>query len=417
MSQVTIRNIRAICTAPQPGNNLVVVKVETSEPGLYGLGCATYTQRHLAVVNVIENYLTPLLVGRSVNDITDNWKIVHQNPYWRNGPVLNNALSGVDEALWDIKGKMANMPVYELLGGKCREGAYVYRHADGRDLHEVEDTVHGFIEDGFRFIRVQMGNYGGNMNGMISNDLEGGAAKGMQEIVSPKGARDGAYYDPYVYLESTVKLFDHMRSKFGEQIQFCHDVHERLVPIEAIRLAKELEPYHPFFLEDALPPEQTQWFDMMRAQTSTPIAIGELFNNPMEYNDLISQRRIDFIRCHISQIGGLSPAIKLAGLCEAFGVRTAWHGPADLSPVGAMAQLHLELASPNFGVHECNGFKPAVQDVFPGCPTIENGYLYANDKPGFGIDIDEKEATKYPCSNEVIFWTQARRTDGTVFTP
>ena len=417
MSTITIRDLKVITTAPKEGNNLVVVKLLTSEPGLYGLGCATYTQRHLTVVHMLETYMKPLLIGKSIDSITDLWQIINNNPYWRNGPVLNNAISGIDQALWDLKGKLAGMPVYELLGGKCREGAHVYRHADGRDLAEVKENVSRFIEEGFRYVRVQMGNYGGNMNGMVSNDLEKAAHKDMQEIVSPKGAPAGAYYDPYIYLNSTVKLFEEMRVTFGEQIQLCHDVHERLVPIEAIRLAKELEPYRLFFLEDPLPPEQGRWFDMMRAQTSTPIAIGELFNNPLEFTDLISKRQIDFIRCHVSQIGGLTPAIRLAHLAETFGVRTAWHGPGDLSPVGCMAQLHLELASPNFGVHECNGFSEAVREVFPGCPTIENGYLYANDKPGFGIDIDEKAAAKYPCTQEEVFWTQARRPDGTAFTP
>ena len=415
MSNVTIRDIRVICTAPA-GSNLVVVKVETSEPGLYGLGCATYTQRHLSVVQMVNDYVRPFLIGKSVDNIEDIWQILNNNPYWRNGPVLNNAISGVDQALWDIKGKMAGMPVYELLGGKCREAANIYRHADGRDLSEVEDNVARFMSEGYRFIRVQLGNYGGNMNGMSSNDRSAKAG-GMQTIISPKGAPKGAYYDPYVYLNSTVKLFDHMRAKFGEEIQLCHDVHERLVPIEAVRLAKELEPFRLFFLEDALPPDQGQWFRYLREQTSTPLAMGELYNNPMEFKDLIANRQIDFIRCHVSQIGGLTPAIKLARTCEFFGIRTAFHGPGDLSPVGAMAQLHLELTSQNFGVHECNGFGETVQEVFPGCPTIDNGYLYANDKPGFGVDIDEKAAAKYPCTNDEIIWTQARRPDGTPFTP
>lgn len=417
MSNVKIKKIRTICTSPNGVDNLVVIKIETNEPGLYGLGCGTYTQRHLAVVHMVEEYLAPLLIGRGIDNITDLWHVMNCNPYWRNGPVLNNAISGIDQALWDLKGKLAEMPVYELLGGKCREAADVYCHVDGCTLAEVEENIHAATEKGFRYLRIQMGNYGGNMNGMSKNDHRDSKASSMQHIISPDKAPTGAYYDPYVYMDSTIKLFDHIRLKFGQRIQLCHDVHERLTPAEALRLAKELEPYRLFFLEDMLPPEQVRWLDVFREQTSTPLAIGELFNNPDEYGDLITNRRIDFIRCHLSQIGGLTPAIKLARTCESFGIRTAWHGPADLSPVGMAAQLHLELASPNFGIHEGGICSERLREIFPGCPEIKNGYMYANDKPGLGVDLDETAAQEYPCVTDTVLWTQARRPDGTLFTP
>ncbi|NBD22322.1 enolase C-terminal domain-like protein [Paenibacillus glycinis] len=400
MSNLTIRDVNVILTAPE-GINLVVVKIETSEPGLYGLGCATFTQRYLAVATAIEQYLKPFLIGKDPHRIEDIWQSAMVSSYWRNGPVLNNALSGVDMALWDIKGKSAGLPVYQLLGGKCREAAAVYRHADGRDEHEVEDNVRKYMEQGIHYIRCQMGGYGG---------------RGHQ-LRQPENPLPGAYFDPNAYARSVPRLFGHVRNAVGWEVELLHDIHERLVPIEAIRLAKQLEPYRLFFLEDPLAPEQLDWFETMRGQTATPIAMGELFTHPREWTPLIAGRLIDFIRCHISAIGGLTPAKKLASLCEAFSVRTAWHGPGDVSPVGHAANLHLDVSSINFGIQEWYGFSERIQEVFPGCPQLRNGFAYPNDKPGLGIDLDEKKAADYPCDNRLPAWTLARTPDGTSVRP
>ena len=400
MDNLTIRDVRVILTAPR-GIRLVVVKVTTSEPELYGLGCATFTQRHTAVAVAVEEFLKPLLLGRDPQRIEDIWQTAWVNSYWRNGPVLNNALSGVDMALWDIKGKLAGMPVYQLFGGKCREGAAVYRHADGREPREVEDNVRRLMEQGFHTIRCQMGGYGGRASTQRR----------------PEGALPGAYYDPDAYARCVPTLFAHLREQLGFDVELLHDIHERLVPIEAVRLAKQLEPFRLFFLEDALPPEHIEWFRAIRAQCATPLAMGELFVHPLEWMPLVSERLIDFIRCHISAIGGLTPARKLAMLCEAFGVRTAWHGPGDVSPVGHAANLHLDLSSRNFGIQEWVGFSEVEQEVFPGCPEVRAGYAYLNDKPGLGVEINEELAARYPCEAGVPEWTQTRLPDGTPFTP
>jgi L-alanine-DL-glutamate epimerase and related enzymes of enolase superfamily len=397
---VTIRKVRAILTAPV-GTNLIVVKVETSEPGLYGLGCATFAYREKAVQCMVEEYLDPLLVGRNVADIEDLWQLMNNNSYWRNGPVTNNAISGVDMALWDIKGKMANMPLYDMLGGKSRQGVAVYRHADGKTLDQVVENVHKYMEQKVRHIRVQFGGYGGKASGMNI----------------PPNSPDGVYYCPDQYIQNTLKLFEHVRSKIGYDIELLHDCHERMAPIEAVRLAKDLEKYHLFFLEDILSPEQGQWLSMLRSQCTTPIAIGELYNNPKEWDYLIANRLIDFIRVHISQIGGITPARKLAIFCEQFGVRTAWHGPGDVSPVGHAANVHLDLVSHNFGIQEWSGISEISNEVFPGSPVLKDGYVYANDKPGLGIDINEEIAKKYPCKTDVTMWTQTRIPDGTAYTP
>ena len=401
---ITITNVRTILTAPET-IPLVVVKIETSEPGLYGLGCATFTQRYLAVATAVDQYLAPYLLGKDVANIEDIWQTCQVNGYWRNGPITNNALSGVDMALWDIKGKVAGMPVYDLLGGKARAGAAVYRHADGKSLTEVEENVRKYMEQGLLYIRCQWGGYGGRID----------------QIKAPEGAPEGAYFDPHGYARNTVKLFDHIRNAVGDDIELLHDVHERLAPIEAVRLSKNLEPYRLFFLEDALSPEAVDWFAVMRQQSATPIAMGELFTHPQEWLPLIQNRLIDFIRCHISTIGGITPAKKLAHLCEAFGIRTAWHGPGDVSPVGHAANLHIDLSSYNFGVQEWWGPSDLIKEVFPGTPELRGGYLYANDKPGLGIDIDEKLAAKYPPDNKnairPALWTTARTPDGGSWRP
>ena len=400
--KTVITNVRAILTAPA-GIGLCVVKVETSDPGLYGIGCATFTQRLGPVRSAVDDHLRPLLIGRDVDQIEEIWHLGYQNSYWRNSPVLNNAISGVDEALWDIKGKRANMPVYQLLGGKSREGVAVYRHADGRDPQEVLDNVLKLKDQGIMYIRCQLGGYGG-------------IGRGQRR---PEGAPSGSYFDPDVYALTVPRMFDYIRSKIGFELPLLHDVHERIAPVEAIRLAKALEPYRLFFLEDALAPEDVDWFQRIREQAAIPLAMGELFTHPLEWRSLIVNHLIDFIRVHISDIGGITPARKLAALCEAFGVRTAFHGPGDVSPVGHAANVHLDLAVHNFGIQEFSGFPEPLQEVFPGCPQLVNGFLYANDSPGLGIDIDENLAAKYPVTNvgQVIEWTQSRWPDGTIALP
>ena len=394
-SPITIQDVQTILTQPA-GCRLIVVKILTSRPGLYGLGCATYTQRFHAVHTTIEKHLKPFLIGRDADRIEELWQMGMVNGYWRNGPVLNNAISGADMALWDIKAKRAGMPLYQLLGGKCREGAAVYVHADGKDRAEVAENVHKFREQGYQYIRVQMGGYGGR------------AAR----LHKPRGAPEGAYYAPREYCRAMLDMIEHVRATVGPDVELLHDIHERLRPIDAIAFAKAVEPFNLFFLEDPLAPEDLEWFRNIREQCATPIAMGELFNHPREWTPLIQDRLIDFIRMHISQMGGLTPARNVAAFANMYGIRTAWHGPGDVSPVGHAANLHLDLWAPNFGVQEWCRFNDLVYDLFPGTPEVHNGYMYPNDQPGLGIDINEDLAARYPCTDEVIQWTQTRAPDG-----
>ena len=408
-----ITDVRTILTAPDR-IRLVVVKVITSEPGLHGLGCATFTQRALAVQTAVDKYLRPFLIGRDPDEIEDIWQSSYVSSYWRNGPVLFNAMSGVDMALWDIKGKRANMPVYQLLGGKCRFAAALYAHTSGRDVQEVEDRARAAMEKGYKHVRVQMA-----IPGMATY-----GARGDREVPPPAGpvgpTAPKAVWEPGRYVRQVPKLFEHLRVKLGDEVELLHDVHERVSLNQGVQLCKDLEPYRPFFVEDPIPPEQNDHFKIIRQQCATPIAMGELFNTQHEYVPLITGRLIDFIRIHISQIGGLTMARKVAALAEFFGVRTAWHGPGDVSPVGHAAGLALELSTHNFGIHEGGVFPDRTREVFPGCPETKDGFLYANESPGLGIDLDETLAARFPHPEEPTFehsWGTTRRRDGTVIRP
>jgi mannonate dehydratase len=402
---IKIRKVRAITTSPQ-GQRLVVVKVETTEPGLYGLGCATFNQRAHTVVTAIEKYLDPFAKDRDVDNIEDLWQNAYTSSYWRNGPVLNNALSGLDMALWDIKGKRANMAVYQLLGGKCRFAVDTYAHCSGSDPKSLEDSVRSKMEQGFRHVRIQVGGYG-------SPHL----SKRPDFREAEFGAKGDGYMDSLPYLKAIPKAFEHIRNTLGDEIELCHDIHERIRPIEAVNLLKELEKYRPFFIEDPLAPEQNGYFKFLRQHTTVPIAMGELFNSPHEWVPLITDRLIDFIRVHLSQVGGLTPSRKLAILAEHFAVRTAWHGPGDVSPVGHACNAHLDLASHNFGIQEAPNFTDATREIFPGAPTIKNGYIHVNEAPGFGVDINEEAAKKFPLPDKPGNWKPLRRHDGTANRP
>ncbi len=430
MSQVTIRDIRAILTEPD-GIRLVIVKVETSEPGLHGVGCATFTQRPLPVKSAVEDYLRPFLVGRNVQDIEDIWQSAYVSSYWRNGGVLHNALSGVDQALWDIKGKMAGMPVYDLLGGRAREAAAVYVHASGREPAEVADRVDAFKEQGFHHIRVQVDTPGYSTYGTKGADPSpqdagplGGGPRAVTSWVRDESpdrlyAHPGGIFEPRPYIDSALRLFEHIRARSGYDFEMLHDVHERIPPIDGVWFAKEVEKYRLFFLEDLFAPEDQEYFRMVRRQCATPLAMGELWNNAHEIVPMIKDRLIDFVRVHISQMGGITPCRKLAAMAELFGVRTAWHGPGDTSPVGHAANLMLDLNCWNFGIQEYSIFGERTREVFPGYPEVRDGHMWSNGKPGLGIDVNEALAAKFPHRDMAYggAWSEVRRADGSIVRP
>lgn len=403
MAPVKIKNVKAIATAPE-GINLIVVKVETTEPGLYGLGCATYTQRAAAVVTAINSYLGEFCIGRDVDNIEDMWNSFYVSSYWRNGPVLNNVISGLDEALWDIKGKRANMSVYQLLGGKSRFAVDCYAHANGTSPEAVADDVKKYMEQGFRHVRVQQGGYG-----------LAGVAQNPDFKAAGYGYEGDQFMNDQAYLKSVPKMFEAARKVCGDEVELLHDIHERVQPMDAINMIKQLEQYRPFFIEDPFSPENQEWFKQLRMSTSVPIAMGELFNNINEFKLPMVNQWFDFIRVHVSQIGGITPAMKIARLGEWFGIRTAFHGPGDVSPVGHAAQAHIDLAIWNFGIQEAVNFSDKLKTIFTGCPTMKNGYMSVNEVPGIGVDVNEKEAAKYPIGTKSRW--QVRKNDGTIIRP
>jgi len=403
-----ITDVRVIVTCP--ARNYVLVKILTSEPGLYGVGDATLNGRELAVATDLEKHLAPLLIGRDPEAIEDTWQYLYRGPYWRGGPVQMTALTGVDLALWDIKGKRAGMPVYQLLGGRTRVGALAYTHASGNDFTEVEDAVRQSMERGFKVVRAQVAVPGlSETYGSDQMKIEADLARGIRHQDDlPKTE----LFEPGPYLRLIPKLFAHLRTKLGEEVELLHDCHERLTPVEAARLAKELEPYHLFYLEDPLRPEYKESFRLIRQHSTTPIAMGELFNTLWDCIDLIKEQLIDYIRCDLGHIGGITNARKVAALAEAFQVKTAWHGPADIGPPTHAANVHVDISIPNFGVQEMAFFPEVTQEVVPGAPEFKDGYMMVRETPGLGTDVNEELAKKYPYQRAYL--PTARRRDGSV---
>jgi mannonate dehydratase len=395
-----ITAVRPIVTAPE-GLPLVVVRVDTSDDGLFGLGCATFTQRYEAVAAAVRSHVAPLVIGRHPADIEDITRLVHYSSYWRNGPVLNNALSGVDQALWDIAGKRAGLPVYELLGGRSRAAVEVYAHAAGNDIVATLDSAEELIAAGYRDIRLQVSQPGLGSYGAP------GSGGGYPRSPHPDG------WDPERYLRGTPALFAAARDRLGD-VNLMHDVHSRLTPKQAVVLARSLEPYALSFLEDVIAPEHYDRLPEVRAASPVPIAVGEQLGSVPDAVRLIRDGGVDLLRLHTSAVGGLTPTRKLVALCELLGVRTAFHSPGDISPVGVAANLAVDISTPAFGYQESHVYNDATHEVFPGTPVPVEGHLVPSDEPGWGVGLDERAAAEYPPTRFLFdSWAASvRRPDG-----
>jgi mannonate dehydratase len=383
---LTIKDVKVITTSGGRNYRWIFLKIITSEPGLYGIGTGNNNYETKAVISALEDHLKPWLIGKDPDRIEDLWQSAQMKTYWRNGPVNNNVLAAMDMALWDIKGKRAGMPVYELLGGKAHDAVAVYDHQGGKTKEECLDTLQKSLANGYRHVRIQFGEGGYGGGGFIP------AGEGNR----PEGGYQGTAFDEEQYVDAIPPVFEYLRAKAGFKPKLLHDVHSHMTGSNAVELSRRLQPYQMFFLEDVLPPEQISWYRNIRQICTTPQAIGEVFSHPYEVIPLITDRLIDFIRCRVAATGGITPIRKLANLCEIFGVKTAFQEGGENDPVNQMAGYHVDISTSAFGIQEENHFPPAVHEMFPGMGEIRKGYLYGSGKPGLGLDINEQVAAKYP---------------------
>ena len=386
-----------------PGRNFVTLKIETDE-GIYGLGDGTLNGRELAVASYLADHVIPCIVGRDPFQTEDIWQYLYRGPYWRRGPVTMAAIGAVDIALWDIKGKALNTPVYNLLGGKSREGVLVYAHANGKDIDHALEDVAKHKEMGYKAIRVQSGFAGSSTYGV---------AKGPGRYEpAERGLPSELVWATEPYLRHVPTLFARVREMFGEEMHLLHDCHHRLTPIEAGRLGKELEPFHLLWMEDPTPAELQEGFKVIREHTTTPIAVGEVFNSIWDAHDLIRNQWIDYIRTTLVHAGGFTHLKKLADFAELYHVRTGCHGATDLSPVCMAAALHFDTAVHNFGIQEHMPHSDETDAVFPHHYTFKDGQMFPGDAPGLGVDLDEELAAKYPYQRAYL--PVNRKLDGTL---
>lgn len=388
-----------------PGRNFVTLKVDTDE-GIYGLGDATLNGRELAVASYLSDHLIPCLIGRDPFQTEDIWQYFYRGAYWRRGPVTMAAIGAIDLALWDIKGKALNTPVYNLLGGKSRDGVMVYGHANGRDIEETLDEVGKFIAMGYRAVRAQSGIPGIPSTYGVSNGK-------LYYEPAEKGLPPENVWSTEKYLMKVPKLFEAVRLKYGDDVHLLHDAHHRLTPIEAARLGKSLEPYHLFWLEDAVAAELQEGFRIVRQHTTTPLALGEVFNTIWDAETVITEQLIDYIRMAAHHSGGITHLKKVASLGEIYHVLTGCHGATDLSPVCLAAALHFDISVNNFGIQEYMHHSEQTNEVFPHTYSFSGGFLHPGDGPGLGVDYDEKMAAKFPY--ERAYLPVNRKLDGTMF--
>jgi len=387
-----------------PGRNFVTLKIVT-EDGIYGLGDATLNGRELAVASYLSDHVVPPLIGRDARRVEDLWQYLYKGAYWRRGPVTMSAISAVDTALWDLKAKSLGVPLYQLLGGASRDAVLVYGHASGENVERTVEAVAHYIKLGYKAIRAQSG-----IPGLAGTY---GVGRGeMQYEPAEKGMPPENRWSTEHYLSFTPQLFARLRKEFGEEIHLLHDAHHRLTPIEAARLGKELEPYHLFWLEDPVPAELQESFRLIRRHTTTPLAVGEVFNTIFDCQQLIQEQLVDYIRTTVVHAGGISHLRKIASLAEMYQVRTGSHGATDLSPVCMAAALHFDLSVHNLGIQEYMRHSPETDKVFPHAYSFENGLMHPGEQPGLGVDIDEALAAKYPY--ERAYLPVNRKLDGTM---
>lgn len=400
---MNITDVRVVVTSP--GRNYVTLVIET-EDGITGIGDATLNGRELAVASYLRDHVCPLLIGRDARRIEDTWQYLYKGAYWRRGPVTMTAIAAVDVALWDIKGKEAGLPVYQLLGGAARDGVMVYGHASGESLEALSQDFQAHLDQGYKAIRVQSA-----IPGLEKTYGIPGADTKVYEPASGNRPQEDRW-ETTAYLDFAPTMMAAIREEFGYGTHVLHDVHHRLTPIEAGRLGASLEPYRPFWIEDPTPAEDQSAFRLIRQHTTTPIAVGEIFNSIWDCQQLIIERLIDYIRTSVSHTGGITHLRRVFSLAELYGVRSGSHGAGDLSPASFAAALHVDLTIPNFGIQEYMGHVSPAEEVFKTSYQFKDGYMHPGEDPGIGVKFDEEAASHYPYDPKYL--PINRRLDGTV---
>jgi mannonate dehydratase len=399
-----IKDVSVIQVGGGATNDSTVVKVTTDQAGLYGYGCATNTfpgGRYRLVAAAVEQYLKPLVMGRTTDRIEQIWQICYMSSYYKNDTVLNCAIGGVCDALWDIKGRQAGMPVYQLVGGKCREAADIYLHVGMGGQNQ--DPGKQLVENSMKLVEK------GCRNLLVAMFLRDGAVNTLYG--QPKFDDGSIPFDRDKETRKVLAAFETFRKEMPPEIGLGVDVHSLLDGIRGVQFCKDVEPFRLFYCEDLFAPEDAGHYKIVRQQCTTPLAIGELWNNPHEWQPLVEAREIDYIRHHVSHVGGFTAARKIAAFAENYEVKFAWHGSPN-SPVGHMTNLTLDLTNENFGIHEHFDYPQVVQDIFQGCLEIKDGYAWISEKPGWGIEVDEALAAKHPIIDEHP--NEFRTTDGSV---
>ncbi len=394
-----------------PSRNFVTLKL-TTDDGVTGLGDATLNGRELAVAAYVREHVAPLLPGRDAHRIEDTWQYLYRGAYWRRGPVTMAAIAAVDMALWDIKAKVAGLPLYQLLGGASRNGLLAYGHASGTSLSSLSESIHAHLERGYRAIRVQTAVPGIRALYGVADQPQVSGERYDYEPAG-RGARPVEEdWDTAAYLRHVPTVFEHVRGEFGAELPLLHDAHHRLTPIEAAKLGKSLEPYDLFWLEDCTTAENQQGLRIVRQHTTVPLAIGEVFNTVWDFQQLISEQLIDYVRAATTHFGGVTPLRKVMDFAAQYQIRSGFHGPTDVSPVGFAAQLHVGLAIHNFGIQEYMEHSDATNSVFRPSMTFRDGYLHPGDTPGLGVELDERVAAGF--RYQPAYLPVSRLKDGTI---
>ena len=403
--------VSAEVVVSSPDRNFVTLKI-TTEDGLTGLGDGTLNGRELAVVSYLRDHVAPLLVGRDAHRIEDTWQLLYRSAYWRRGPVTMTAIAAVDVAMWDLKAKAAQMPLYQLLGGASRDGITAYGHASGRDLEELFDSIRYHLALGFRAIRVQTAVPGIAAVYGVPPRVEAGEREHHYEPAQRAPLPAEEDWDTAAYLRHLPRVFEAVRAEFGPELPLLHDGHHRMTPMQAARLGKDLEPYDLFWLEDCTPAENQEGLRLVRQHTTTPLAIGEVFNTVWDYQTMVREQLVDYVRSSVTHTGGITALRKLLDFAAQYQIKSGIHGATDISPVGLAAALHLDLALHNFGIQEYMPHGALTTEVFRPSYTFEDGYLHPGEQPGLGVDLDEAAAARFPYQPAYLPFNRLK--DGTV---